>query len=616
MRGTALGHGAVFISYARKDGIDNVRWLEREIRRAGFATWRDTSDIDISSDFTAEIELAIRGCGAMVLCVSPDVVRPDSFVRREIAFARLVNRPIVVARFADVTPPISVVTNTFVDFHVSRVDALARLLRFLREGDDDGGDRSSTGVSPERDYLESLYREIVDILDEAVLMPLTGRRGRLMEVTGSVVRFAGRARDGVVSERFRKAALPVMNATIRQAFDHSRGRLGIVGETGSGKTISMLALARDLATTALTEPGAPLPVLVSAATWGAEGRTESGLADWIGREVPLPHAQIDQLFRSGRVVLLVDGLDEVPTAHGRTEQRGGSVRDELVRCLARVQLLVIAGRPGAFESAHQELGVRSMLELQPLDDQQIADFVHDLPAAATVLRNDDSMRETARTPLMLTMLCSAIDIATGNDLGRLTPTEARDLIVGAFVETRFARESAGSRVGLDELRRSLGVLAMSDVGGGGNRNLFSLDTARTMLGADGLHLVEKMSILVPARAGSLRFLHVALRDHFAFAEAVHAADDPDDDIRDSAAWALWQIPDTRAFDVLLRMLNDPYPYARGSAAGALGRLGDPRALPALSALLSDDTPVVSMYGSSIRDVAGWAIREIDDGRRY
>ncbi|MDQ3151917.1 MAG: TIR domain-containing protein [Actinomycetota bacterium] len=495
MRGTALGHDAVFISYARKDGIDNVRWLEREIRRAGFATWHDTSDIDISSDFTAEIELAIRGCRAMVLCVSPDVVRLDSFVRREIAFARLVNRPIVVARFADVTPPISVVTNTFVDFHVSRVDALARLLRFLREDDD--GDHSSTGVSPERDYLESLYREIIDILDEAVLMPLTGRRGRLMEVTGSVVQFTGRARDGVVSERFRKAALPVMNATVRQAFDHSRGRLGIVGEAGSGKTISMLALARDLATTALTEPGAPLPVLVSAATWGAEGRTESGLTDWIGREVPLLHTQIDQLFRSGRVVLLVDGLDEAPTAYGRTEQRGGSVRDELVRCLARVQLLVIAGRPGAFESAHQELGVPSMLELQPLDDKQIADFVHDLPAAATVLRNDDSMRETARTPLMLTMLCSAIDIATGNDLGRLTPTEARDLIVVAFVETRFARESAGSRVGLDELRRSLGALAMSDVGGGGNRNLFSQDTARTMLGADGLHLVEQMSILVP-----------------------------------------------------------------------------------------------------------------------
>ena len=213
---------------------------------------------------------------------------------------------------------------------------------------------------------------------------------------------------------------------------------------------------------------------------------------------------------------------------------------------------------------------------------------------------------------MLTMLCSAIDITTGKDLGHLTAMEARDLIVSAFVETRFARESAGSPVGLDELCRSLGALAMGDVGGGGNRNLFSHAVVRTMLGADGLDLANRMSILVPARAGALRFLHVALRDHFAFSEAVHAAGDPDDDVRDSAAWALWQIPDPRASGVLLRMLDDPYPYARGSAAGALGRLGDTRAVPALSRLLRDDTPVVSMYGSSIRDVAEWAIREIDD----
>ena len=59
------------------------------------------------------------------------------------------------------------VTNTFVDFDVSKVDALARLVQFLRHHHD--GDRSSTGASPERKYLELLYREIVAILDEAVL---------------------------------------------------------------------------------------------------------------------------------------------------------------------------------------------------------------------------------------------------------------------------------------------------------------------------------------------------------------------------------------------------------------------------------------------------------------
>jgi hypothetical protein len=69
-----------------------VRWLEAELRRAGLATWRDTSDLDISADFPAEIESAIRHCNAMVLRVTADVVRPDSFVRRDIACAQLEKR--------------------------------------------------------------------------------------------------------------------------------------------------------------------------------------------------------------------------------------------------------------------------------------------------------------------------------------------------------------------------------------------------------------------------------------------------------------------------------------------------------------------------------------------
>ena len=182
-----------------------------------------------------------------------------------------------------------------------------------------------------------------------------------------------------------------MNATVRGAFDHSRGRPASSGSRLRQDHLHAGAGPKPRHHSA-DGTGCTAARPVSAATWGAEGRTESSLAEWIGREVPLLRTLIDQLIRSDRAVLLVDGLDEVPTAHGRTKRRGGSVRDELVRRLARVQSLVIAGRPGAFESAHEELGVHSMLELRPLDDRQIADFVQDLPSAAAVLRSDDGMK--------------------------------------------------------------------------------------------------------------------------------------------------------------------------------------------------------------------------------
>lgn len=130
--GSPVGRRRVFISYARSDGEAAAARLEAKLREAGFRTWRDRRDIDISADFTAELERAVRASAAVILCVTPSVLRPDSYVRREIAFAQLAHRPVVVARFADIVPPISVATNTFIDFHVSEEDAMSQVLRFLR----------------------------------------------------------------------------------------------------------------------------------------------------------------------------------------------------------------------------------------------------------------------------------------------------------------------------------------------------------------------------------------------------------------------------------------------------------------------------------------------------
>ena len=175
----------VFLSYARADGSQYAQELERALRLEGFTTWRDVRSLDLSADFTAEIEDAIKSSLAVVLCVTPDINRSDSFVRREIAFARLVNRPIVVARFADVLPPLSVINNISVDFHVSRDAALAQLLRFLRQGNFHNEGFPETARNS---YLAALYHEIIDRLDDAILLPVVGGRMQLLEATGMITR--------------------------------------------------------------------------------------------------------------------------------------------------------------------------------------------------------------------------------------------------------------------------------------------------------------------------------------------------------------------------------------------------------------------------------------------
>jgi hypothetical protein len=80
---------------------------------------------------------------------------------------------------------------------------------------------------------------------------------------------------------------------------------------------------------------------------------------------------------------------------------------------------------------------------------------------------------------------------------------------------------------------------------------------------------------------NLRFLHLRMRDYFAFKYAQIALREGDPETRDRAAWALWEIPDERAVPLLIEALEDPYKYTRGSAAGALGRIGDARAIEPL-----------------------------------
>jgi hypothetical protein len=88
---------------------------------------------------------------------------------------------------------------------------------------------------------------------------------------------------------------------------------------------------------------------------------------------------------------------------------------------------------------------------------------------------------------------------------------------------------------------------MGDAGGRGNRNRFSqADVLRVLGDSHGaVRFVLDMGLLTAAGWRDLRFFHVLLRDHFAYERALSAIHSSDPHTRDTAAWALWQIPDGR-----------------------------------------------------------------------
>lgn len=89
-------------------------------------------------------------------------------------------------------------------------------------------------------------------------------------------------------------------------------RLVLLGEPGAGKTTALWRLAADKVKTARANPPQPLPVLVSLGKWTKPGQP---LTEFIRRQLGDLGQYWDGLLQTKRAVLLLDGLNEMPTAH-------------------------------------------------------------------------------------------------------------------------------------------------------------------------------------------------------------------------------------------------------------------------------------------------------------
>src|SRR5262249_25800256 len=138
----------------------------------------------------------------LIACITADVKREDSFVRRELGYALAVKIPIVVARFANIVPPISIVNNTYFDFMDDWHGQFARLQAYVSQ---DPQTRTVTPAprldDPFRSYLETLYKQIVLFLDKTVFK-LNG------VTTGPVIPLHAEAAANAVPPKPNSTALP------------------------------------------------------------------------------------------------------------------------------------------------------------------------------------------------------------------------------------------------------------------------------------------------------------------------------------------------------------------------------------------------------------------------
>ncbi len=273
------------------------------------------------------------------------------------------------------------------------------------------------------DQVASEHDRLVPYFQQKAELELLGRVYVRLELRAAEGRLMQEAEPGEPGEPGVKTLRPD-GLSLREVLelDRSRhdwitGRWVVKGDPGSGKTTLLRHLASDLAREADVRL---VPVYASLPRLAREGgllleATEEALQASTGEPATGLAGSLDAAGRAGDLLLLLDGLDEVPR-----ERRDAT--EGLLRSLARrwpESTLVVASRPIGYRAPD---GSFRELDLLPLDRERRVEFLANWfgrktgvpdPERAerelTGIERSPSLEELAGNPLYLTLLALLLE---------------------------------------------------------------------------------------------------------------------------------------------------------------------------------------------------------------
>ncbi|MGK7928450.1 MAG: NACHT domain-containing NTPase, partial [Spirulina sp.] len=199
------------------------------------------------------------------------------------------------------------------------------------------------------------------------------------------------------------------DTAIIAVFDRSDigGRLLILGKPGSGKTTTMLDLAKELLERA-QDPKEPIPVLFGLSSWASKPQS---IPEWLVEELKSKygvHADIGKKWLQEQKFLpLLDGLDEVKSDRQR------ACVEALNRWIAGDDedysspgQFVVCSRIEEYEQLGTRLQMNGAICLTELSDRQIRVYLESVERSHlwNLIDNNETLRDLVRAPLFLSMI--------------------------------------------------------------------------------------------------------------------------------------------------------------------------------------------------------------------
>lgn len=239
---------------------------------------------------------------------------------------------------------------------------------------------------------------------------------------------------------------------IKDIFYEANGLLLILGEPGSGKTTTLLQLARDLAAEVDQAFTQPVPIILNLSTWINK---EQPLNEWLVVELNskyrVPKKDGQNWLAERRILLLLDGLDEVKAEHQ-------SACVEKINQLVRNYGLqaVVCSRIHDYTALNVRLGFYRAIYLQPLTPEQVDDYLQyagdKLVSLHDTLQADEALKSMAQSPLILNIMSLAYQNTSAEALidPVLSTNEARSRHLFDTYVVRMLKRKAGERSYEDE----------------------------------------------------------------------------------------------------------------------------------------------------------------------
>ncbi|MFF3841257.1 NACHT domain-containing protein [Streptomyces sp. NPDC001930] len=332
-----------------------------------------------------------------------------------------------------------------------------------------------------------------------------------------------------------------------------RPRVLLRGEAGAGKTTLVWWLAAHAGAgtlgSELTELNHLMPFVVPLRTVRAQGRpfptpAELSLAAELQVDNP-PEGWVRRVLESGRGLLLVDGLDEVPR-----EDRTAAARwlSEVLHRFPRTRCMVTV-RPLAVEESWLTEEGFDELRLLPMRDPDIREFVAAWHRAAVGCRDElaglerdlnqqfarnPALRDLARTPLLCAVICALHHRNRGllPDSRWALYRSALAMLLGSRDKQRQVGAAEGITLGVEEQQQLLQRIAVWLVRGGQTELSHEDAIEQITLALKGMarvrssatpeqlltHLLNRSGLLQERSGDAIQFIHRTFQDYLAAKE--------------------------------------------------------------------------------------------------